>query len=390
MRRLGLALAMLVAVLAAVPARAAPLDGSVAGQVSNGTAGAPVPVGEQVILVSIGRKAQTFDQKTAPIDEHGQYTFTGLDRDPDLVYLTAVRHGGVTYPTTQPFQLVDQPSHQADIQVFEPTTSDAALQLPRLNLVVAGAQPGMLQMMEMGAVVNGGDRTFLTDNPQDQALAHGLRFALPRGALGAQFQTGFDNRDVVSSLDGVQVTGPVPPGQHEFALSFQLPYSGSDADLSLQAPYPVGSFTLYLPQGGPRLSSASLAPQGAATLGGQTYQVYTAQNAGAGTRLDVHLAELPSTAGLTTSQLALISLGVAVLVLGGGLLLFGQRRRHVPAPAPAGDPEAERLQLVVRLAALDERYASGGIGEREYATERNRGKQRLLELTALSRPTAQP
>ena len=35
---------------------------------------------------------------------------------------------------------------------------------------------------------------------------------------------------------------------------------------------------------------------------------------------------------------------------------------------------------MVRLAALDERFAAGEIGQKEYGAERERGKQRLREL----------
>ena len=87
--------------------------------------------------------------------------------------------------------------------------------------------------------------------------------------------------------------------------------------------------------------------------------------------------------------MALISLGVLLFVLGGGVLLFGARFR--PAASATGGPqrgtdfEQERLELVVRLAALDERFAAGELGQAEYDAERERGKQRLRELTLARR-----
>src|SRR4029077_13150752 len=121
-------------------------------------------------------------------------------------------------------QLHDQPTWQLDIPVYESTADDRAIQLERLNMLLLGADQGMLQFMEMGSLVNSGDRTFVTANPQDQALARAIKFALPNGALGVQMQTGFNTQDVIAGVGGVQVTSPVPPGRVEFALSFQLPY----------------------------------------------------------------------------------------------------------------------------------------------------------------------
>jgi hypothetical protein len=75
---------------------------------------------------------------------------------------------------------------------------------------------------------------------------------------------------------------------------------------------------------------------------------------------------------------------VVLFVLGGGVLLFGARSRPAAsgaatAPAPE-QAEQERLELVVRLAALDERFAAGRVKQAEYERERRRGKQRLREL----------
>lgn len=387
--RARIAAAIVLAWLVGMPgsAGAEPLDGLVTGQVTDGTLGAGAPVGEAVSLAVYGRSEQTLvDQKTTQVQPNGTYAFAGLSRDTNLVYLAFVRHGGVTYPAAQPFQLQDQPTKQADIEVFETTSNDDAIRFERLNLLVAAVQPGMLQLMQMGAVVNTGDRTFVTENPQDQALARGLQFSLPKGALGAVFQTGFRTEDVVPAAGGLQVTSPVTPGRHEFALAFQVPYSGASADLGVQVPYAVGTLNVYVPQDGPRLEAGQLSPQAATQMGGQTYAVYAAQNVARATMVSAQLRELPSVGGLNTSHEALIGLGVALVVLGGGLWLFGTRaRRSVGRPRTALDLAEERLQLVVRLAALDERYAAGDVARNQYTAERERGKQRLMELTAMAR-----
>jgi hypothetical protein len=100
------------------------------------------------------------------------------------------------------------------------------------------------------------------------------------------------------------------------------------------------------------------------------------------------LSGLGDSGGLSANQLALISLGVVLFVIGGGVLLFGGRLRRgaVLNARPFVDGEQERLELVVRLAALDERFAAGKVSLADYAVERERGKQRLRELTLARRP----
>ncbi len=376
--------ALLLVLLSAWPVSAQTLDGVVTGQVVNKTAGGASTGGTTMLLIAFGRKEQApVGQRSVQSDAEGRYAFDGLDRDPNLVYIALARYQNVNYPTDQPFQLQAESTHQADISVYEATTADDAIQLERLNLLVVGADQGVVQFMEMGSLVNSGDRTFVTANPQDQALAHALKFALPSGALGVQMQTGFSDKDVIAGVGGVQVTSPVLPGRHEFALSFQLPYAGSNADLSMQMPYPTGTYSVYLPNTGLKLDASALAPGGPTQLGGQAYALYSATNLPKAALIGGQLSGLGSTGAIAPNQLALISLGVVLCVLGGGVFLFGRRLRPAApgtSPRHTVDSEQERLELVVRLAALDERFAAGEISQAEYGAERDRGKQRLREL----------
>jgi hypothetical protein len=386
MKKLVLACAAVMVLVAgaSTTAFAAPNDGTVTGQVLNKSNGGGATGGTSVLLIAFGRKEQApLGQQTVQADADGRYTFTGVDRDPNNVYLTVARYQNVNYPSETPFQLTDQASTQADISVYDATTADDTIQLESLNLLVMGADKGIVQLMEMGALVNNGDRTFVTANPQDQQLANAIKFALPRGALGVQMQAGFNDQDVIPSVSGIQVTSPIPPGRHQFALSFQLPYNGSDVDVSLQVPYPTTSFSMYLPNSGIKLQGSPLQSGGPTQLGGQTYSIYTASNVAKATMIGGQLAGLGGATGIPTNQLALISLGVVLFVIGGGVLLFGGRLRHAPASAPARsaiDDEQERLELVVRMAALDERFAAGEVNQADYDVERERGKQRLRQL----------
>jgi hypothetical protein len=386
-----LVVALLALLVAAVPVAAEPNDGTVTGQVVNKTAGGASTAGTNVTLVSFGRKEQApIGQRSTQTDADGRFAFDGLDRDPNLVYLALARYQNVNYPTDQPFQLQDQPIYRSDIGVYEVTNADDAIQLERLNLLVVGANQGLVQFMQMGSLVNSGDRTFVTANPQDQALARAIKFPLPSGALGVQMQTGFDDQDLIPGVGGVQVISPVPPGRHEFALSFQLPYTGSNADVSIQMPYPTASYSVYLPDTGLKLDARSLSPGGPTQLGGKSYSLYRATNLPKATLVGGQLSGLGSSGAVGTDQLALISLSVVLFVLGGGVLLFGGLRRPSAAGSrrPSVDPEQERLELVVRLAALDERFAAGDIDQAEYDAVRDRGKQRLRELMRARRVAA--
>src|SRR5439155_22780020 len=105
-----------------------PTDGVVSGPSVNKTVGGGSPGRAAVLLVAFGRKEQApVGQRAVQADADGRYSFSELDRDANLVYLTAARYQNVNYPTDQPFQLVDDATHQADIVVYEATTAEGEL-----------------------------------------------------------------------------------------------------------------------------------------------------------------------------------------------------------------------------------------------------------------------
>jgi hypothetical protein len=239
----------------------------------------------------------------------------------------------------------------------------------------------------MGALLNTGDRTFITTNPQDLALVHAIRLPLPGGALGIKLQSGFNTQDLTPGVGGVQVTSPVTPGRHEFALSFELPHTGSSADVTLQLPYPTATYSIYVPETGVRLNASGLAPDGSMALGDQSYTVYRASNVPRAAIIPGELSELSSSSAISPTELTVLSLAVVLLVFGGGAVLFTRRTKRTAPQTRKGpaDVAQERLDLVVRIAMLDERFAAGEVSDVDYRAQRTLAKERLRELASLRR-----
>jgi hypothetical protein len=384
--RWGAPSVLLFALMSAVPVSAEPNDGSISGQVINKTAGASLFGGASVRLVTFGRKEEApLGQRTTQADAAGRYAFNGLNRDPNLVYVPFVRYVDVNYRPDGLAHLHDQASWQLDIAVYESTADDRAIQLKRLNLLLLGADQGVLHFMEMGALLNSGDRTFVTNNPQDLALADAIRLPQPAGALGSQMQSGFSSQDLTSGIGGVQVTSPLLPGPHEFALSFQVPYTGTTADVTLQLPFPTATYSLYVPETGLRLSATGLADSGSIVLGDQSYRVYRASNLARAAIVSGELSGLSSSSAPGPTQVTLLSLAVVPCVLGGGVVLIARRARRTAPETHNGQagPAEERLDLVVQIAVLDERFAAEEVSDVDYRAQRILAKQRIRQLTSL-------
>src|SRR5207245_1170273 len=98
-------------------------------------------------------------------------------------------------------------------------------------------------------------------------------------------------------------------------------------------PYPTASFQVYLPDTGLKLDGSPLQAAGPAQLGGQSYALYSASNLPKSTMVGGQLSGLGSNGAIGPNQLALISLGVVLFVIGGGGLTA--RYPGQPASRPA-------------------------------------------------------
>jgi hypothetical protein len=347
------------------------------------------------------------ERRQAATDAHGRYRFDGLDATPDLKYLPVVEYGGVTY-YPRPVSLADQPNQTADITVYDSTTSDELILYERSNLMVRSVSAGRMDVMEMGAITNAGDRTYVGREAAAGDRRETLNFSVPAGASELTPQLGFVPADISLTPDGFTVSTPVLPGRHQLAFSYSFPFSAERMSLNKRLEYPTASFNLYVPDTGLRIDSSELAPQGHADLGGQRFLLYSAQNLRRGTELSVQLNGLPSTAEPLSTRLAW-----PILVAGSSVLLVGlgvsYRRRPTPtlripnratasrhsehAPGTNGHGEAhraelERMELLLSLARLDERYARGELPDAQYRHEREVGKRRLIAYR--QQPEADP
>ena len=382
---------LLLALSAARPQLAAHAaePGAIDGIVRYATAGAQAPAGLKVVLHVVDDQDR-IERRETTTDAAGRFNFQDLATTPGLRYLPVVEYQGALY-FTKPLSLEGQPRQSAEIVVYEATNSDQWVALERANILVQGFGQGRLDLMEMGAVANVGDRTYVGAPSSAGGPQTSLRFALPPGASNVTPQLGLGQGDLMPSPEGFAVASPIVPGRHQVAFSYSLTYSGDRLDLSRQLVYPTMSLNLYLPDVGIRPESPLLQPQGPAELGGQRYLLFSATNLPRGTPLGLVLAGLPLGGPTLAQQLGPVALGLGLAALAAGLLLVYRRRRPTAAPVavngtlPSG--EIERTRLLIELAQLDEQYERGELAEGDYRLRREAGARELL---ALGRPSGYP
>jgi hypothetical protein len=391
--------AVLLAGLALWPAPASAAgDGIIEGRVTNATQQGGPAVGATVVLHVL--EGERVDRRETTADEQGHFRFDGLGTDASLKFLPVTEFQGALY-FAQPLALAEQPRQTADITVYESTHSDQWIAFQRSNLLIQSIGPSRLDVMEMGAVANVGERTYVGPDSTDDTAASTLQFSLPSGATGLAPRLGFPPNSLVPHADGFGLQSPIVPGRHQLAYSYVLPFSADRLEIRKRLDYPAQSFNLYVPDLGLGVYSPQLKPQGASEFGGQRFQLYSAENLPRGTELQILLIGLPSNGVMRPETLSwpILLAGGTVLVVGligvyRRRLVVDRRALSVDSPPVSGstgldsvagsgtpsDVELERLQLLLGLAQLDDRFDRGELPREQYERERESGKRRLLDL----------
>ncbi len=362
--------------------------GVITGRVINRTAGEAPVAGQRVVLFAF-RGQERLEPRVSTTDTGGAFRFEGLLLGGDIAYVVATEFGSIPYISDRATLTPESPSATVDVEVFEPTTSDADIRLGSATLLIAGvdAEAGQVQVLEMMTVANVGSRTVVAAAEGTGTRPGTVRLTVPDGAMDVTPQFGLRPEDIQRLPDGLVATTPVPPGRWQVVLSYRLNYRSSRLQLSKAMPYPTDELRVLSADQQLGLASPQLAPAGTIELQGRSYRALAGRALPAGTRITVELTGLPVPAteegkALLTEQrrAAGIGAGALTLALAGGLLARTWLRRG-RGTAPA-ERDGALSAVLDELARLDDAYAAGAVGAEQYQRERAVLKQHALALAA--------
>lgn len=232
---------------------AAPVFGTVRGQVDNMTAGAAVPEDLQVMLHIVD---ENFNEQTAEATLLSDNTFEigGVPINPGWRYFVTTFYD-TGYFSSDLYTMSNPISTEIDLPVSlaERSTDPSALSIKAIMMQIDPMIDG-LQIAQVITYSNPTDRMYLSDNVvgvvNDQDYNVSVEVPIPAGALiidtpqqreGRFFRTD-DDLNVVD-------TNPVFPGDtHRVQIVYRMPYTAEDTIDFFQAmPYPiVGSVELIV------------------------------------------------------------------------------------------------------------------------------------------------
>jgi len=366
-------------------------QGTITGQLTNGTTGSAVPAGQPVELHIFDNFEET-ETLTAELAADGSFEFTGIEPKTGRALIVTTRYGDVLYASEVAEASPDQPDYHLPITVYDSTADPSAITVDRMHIVFEFGS-GVAQVGELFLLSNTGDKT-LRPEAEDGYTAS---FALPSGYIDLAFQDGELGDLYVPTADGFADTSPLRPGEgvRQILASFKLAYADS-LTFTQTITYPAAVVNILLPEAGVTLTGSNIVDGGVQDLQGSSFHLYTLTNVNAGDTLTFELNGKPQAASgeptgseptavapafdLRSASIGGLSLALAVAIV---TYWWVQRKEVVVVKATSSrDLAARREELLAEIAELDEGFDNGEYPESDYRKEREKLKRELKRLMA--------
>src|SRR5579859_6548468 len=239
-------------------------NGSISGQLLDGTNhNAPLP--KQTVTLQMAQGPNASDLTTATTDDHGAFTFNNLATDKTIGYAVYICYQGAQY-VSDVVTLDANPIQHLNLTVYEATSNTAKVAITQASVLIQepGTHNGTFSVTEDFAFKNLDTRTYVGSLDASKGKPNALLFSLPHGAKNVSLSTGFNGYHVISIDTGFAADAALPPGDSEFAFSFDVPYSASTYDFHYTPMYPTVVLSFLIP---PDLNahSSTLTTQGVIT-----------------------------------------------------------------------------------------------------------------------------
>lgn len=361
---------------------------SIVGALVNGTLGAKSPSGLPVTLYALTPDgANLMYTRTARSDAGGRFAFDQLDGAAPLMYGLQVQYLKATY-TSEPLTLAHGGlTLTVPITVYETTADVSGLRVEQMHMFFDYGGPDSVTVGQLFIMSNSGDRAYIG------ADGASVKFSLPRGAANVSFMDGELGGRYQALGDGFADTEAVAPGVGtvQILVSYDLPYDGKKLDVNLPMAYPVKSVNVLVPEGGAKLTSPQLNAAGTRPTQSGNMVNFVGGGIAAGQSLALQLAgaiaPAPMGAAAQASQPVspILIVAAALLLVAVAIVAFvwlRQRRETewVEAEVEEIDADARQDELLTAIAALDDDFEAGRLGEAEYRRQRGELKAELKEL----------
>jgi hypothetical protein len=374
-------------------------NGTITGTVRNGTTDEPAPEGTEVVLYAYNSSYTRTETLTTTLDADGRFQFSLTDQPDDWVYLASTTYQDLSFSSNIAPLTAGQPL-DLSLTVYESTSDPADVVIDQLtiSLEVLGQE---VQVHELYTMSNEGTAVYTGSGRGDSGT---VQFNLPAAAQAITFERGmgpnsgfFPTSEVIQQDGRWYDTVALRPGPNSLTLrlTYLLPLTNS-LDLSRQLPYQTNNVIVALPddglsfttdEGWQQQSTQSVGERGVILSYAQSDLVKDSELLLAFSGTAVPRQPVPLTS--FNAGDGIVSLGILLLVMFVGFRLLRPKSRPAitpqlattgTTPPPRENNKAERWQMLLALADLDNAYKSGKLTEAAYHKQRQEIKNRLRSI----------
>lgn len=360
------------------------------GVVVNGTDGAEVPEDLTVILMSIDNAAnQIIEQEQTTVGPDGTFSFSNLISGPGVSFRIVADAGDFT-PSID-LSGVDDWSN-VRLTIWEQTTSLDDITISSYVMMIPTIdgptrQAGVLAVVNVN---NSGDMVWVpnVDDPGLTGLDL-LRFNLPDGFSDLAVESELPQGNILQIPTGFAMTNPIPPGEAAILMSYILAYEGDGFDFNLKLPYGAGEVRMLLPDEAGTISGTGFGSLESIVIAEGVYNSAEGNDYLPGEEVAITFSGLPQPSfsqqivdffdGRTYIFIIVGLVGVALLGI-LGFAMYSSRKNAEPGSEREYDDSelTTRDDVLSEIAALDEEYEAGKIGEGAY----NERRDELIQLAS--------
>ena len=262
MRSVPARLVPLLLVLAATPALAGVLSGTVIDRTANG------PARDVEVLLFRPESPEPIARVVS--DAKGRFAFRDIAPGD---YFLGASHLGVPYVRRDVRVAAGAPVVTAALEVYQATTDASAVSIEGDHLLVQPEKDGA-RVIEIVVYNNAGTRTYLGEITPASPTGNRLVVPLPEGYTQLDGQQWLLDRIASHTESGFDLALPLTPGQTQVAFNYHIPGGFLGMNLGRRFPFPVKSVSVLVPaSGGWRVRSSHLGRSRTATLQEKRYQV---------------------------------------------------------------------------------------------------------------------
>jgi hypothetical protein len=359
---------------------------NISGRVVNGTAEAEPPSGLSVSLLSFDTIAGSVLTTTSTTDDLGRFRFDNLIPRAGLKFTVTMEYAGVAYSSNI---MSDEFSKLVELVIYEPTTNVDVIEVEQQVLVVVDVDKKNREIdaVELIRIVNGSDRTLLPDLSSVDEMSF-LRFPLPPNFSRLNVQSDLTAGNIIALDTGFAVTAPVVPGEHHIDSSYSFTYEGNSISYRQTFLQGVQRYQVMVPDALSRIDVLPLLPVAPVVLSGSgiEYRVWELTEFSNGQGFTLEIKHLPEPNVLdrlakSVNDDALWRYGIPALV-GTVLIILLLYSTFVRLGKVSDIAEStisdqltigmNRKELVLGVAALDDKFQKGQIDAEKYKLQRTR------------------